>query len=168
MSMQTLLDKTDGDYGSDNPAKKISHKIILCVCVVSNCFNNLPPFKMINKHNMLTVTWIYKEQEWNAEEIKSLYPVTEISIFFLSTVIISPVSISVHQCELESDEAVEVWVIVPCRFVQEENIPVGGDEHDAGEAVKTAEHDTNSACVKHARTHACTKVLFNSINHLYI
>lgn len=64
----------------------------------------------------------------------------------------SPVSVGVHQRELEADEPVQVRVIVPGRFVQEENVPVSGDEHEAGEAVKTAEHDTNSTCVTHTHT----------------
>lgn len=49
--------------------------------------------------------------------------------------VVIPVSVAVHKCELKSDEAIEVRVIVPGRFVQEEDVPVGGDEHEAGETV---------------------------------
>lgn len=52
-----------------------------------------------------------------------------------------PISVAVHQRELKADEAVEVRVVVPRRLVQEEDVPVGGDEHEAGEAVETAQHD---------------------------
>lgn len=59
--------------------------------------------------------------------------------------IISPVSVGIHECELKPDEAVEVRVIVPGRFVQKEDVPVGRDEHEAGETVETTEHDAKSA-----------------------
>lgn len=57
---------------------------------------------------------------------------------------VSPVSVAIHEEELESDEAVEVRVIVPGRFIQEEDVPVCGDEHEAGETVETAQHDAHS------------------------
>lgn len=57
---------------------------------------------------------------------------------------ISPVSIAVHKCELKTDEAVQVRVIVPGRFVQHEDVPVRRDEHEAGETVETAKHDAQS------------------------
>lgn len=56
-----------------------------------------------------------------------------------------PVSVAIHECELKSNEAVEVGVIVPGGFVQEEDVPVRGEEHEAGEAVEAAEHDARSA-----------------------
>lgn len=55
-----------------------------------------------------------------------------------------PVSVAIHECELKSNEAVEVGVIVPGSFVQEEDVPVRGEEHEAGEAVEAAEHDARS------------------------
>lgn len=58
--------------------------------------------------------------------------------------VIIPVSVAVHECELKSDEAIEVGVIVPGRFVQEEDVPVRGEEHEAGETVEAAEHDAQS------------------------
>ena len=58
--------------------------------------------------------------------------------------VISPVSVGIHECELKPDEAVEVRVIVPGCFVQKEDVPVGGDEHEAGETVETAEQDARS------------------------
>lgn len=56
----------------------------------------------------------------------------------------SPVSVAIHEKELESNEAVEVGVIVPGRFIQKEDVPVCGDEHEAGETVETAQHDAQS------------------------
>lgn len=35
-------------------------------------------------------------------------------------------------------------MIVPGRFIQEEDVPVCGDEHEAGETVETAQHDAQS------------------------
>lgn len=71
----------------------------------------------------------------------------------IPTDIISPVSIAVHERELKSNEAVQVGVIVPRRFVQKEDVPVRGDEHEAGEAVETAEHDAQGAFrAKHKHT----------------
>lgn len=35
-------------------------------------------------------------------------------------------------------------MVVPCCFVQEEDVPVGGYEHETGEAVETAQHDSHS------------------------
>lgn len=35
-------------------------------------------------------------------------------------------------------------MIVPGGFVQEEDVPVRGEEHEAGEAVEAAEHDARS------------------------
>lgn len=58
--------------------------------------------------------------------------------------VVIPVSVAVHKRELKSDEAIEVRVIVPGRFVQEEDVPVGGDEHEAGETVEAAKHDAQS------------------------
>ena len=58
--------------------------------------------------------------------------------------IISPVSVAIHECELKSNEAVQVRVIVPGRFVQKEDVPVRRDEHEAGETVETAQHDAQS------------------------
>lgn len=58
-----------------------------------------------------------------------------------TTDFILPVSVAIHQCELKSNEAIEVRVIVPGRFVQKEDVPVRGDEHEAGETVETAKHD---------------------------
>lgn len=57
-----------------------------------------------------------------------------------------PVSVSVHERELEADESVQIRVIVPGRFVQEKNVPVSRYKHQTGKAIKKAEHDTNSAC----------------------
>lgn len=63
---------------------------------------------------------------------------------------ISPVSIGIHKRQLKPDEAVQVRVIVPGRFVQKEDVPVRWDEHEAGETVETAKHDSQSAfSVKH-------------------
>lgn len=63
------------------------------------------------------------------------------------TSISSPVSVAVHEYELESDETIEVWVIVPGRFVQKEDVPVGGDKHEAGKAVETTKHDPQRPCI---------------------
>lgn len=60
-----------------------------------------------------------------------------------------PVSVGVHERELEADESVQIRVIVPGRFVQEENVPVSRYKHQTGKAIKKAEHDTNSACKTH-------------------
>ena len=54
-----------------------------------------------------------------------------------------PISIGIHECELESDQAVEVGVVVPGRFVQKEDVPVCGDEHEAGQPVEKTQHDPN-------------------------
>lgn len=62
-----------------------------------------------------------------------------------------PVSVGVHERELEADESVQIRVIVPGCFVQEENVPVSGYKHKTGKAIKTAEHDTNSPCKTHTR-----------------
>lgn len=59
--------------------------------------------------------------------------------------ITSPVSVGIHERELKSDEAVEVRVIVPGRFIQKEDVPVRRDEHEAGETVQTAKHDAQGA-----------------------
>lgn len=59
------------------------------------------------------------------------------------TDVLLPVSVAVHQRELEADEAVQVRVVVPRSLVQEEDVPVGGDEHEAGEAVEAAQHDAH-------------------------
>lgn len=67
-------------------------------------------------------------------------------------IIISPVSVAVHECELKSNEAVEVRVIVPGRFVQKEDVPVRRDEHEAGETVETAQHDAQGAFTEKHRT----------------
>lgn len=49
-------------------------------------------------------------------------------------------------------------MIVPCRFVQEEDVPVRGDEHEAGEAVETAKHDAQGAFrAKHKHTTSVNK-----------
>ncbi len=53
----------------------------------------------------------------------------------------SPVSVAVHECELKSNEAIEVRVIVPGRFVQKEDVPVCGDEHETRETIEAAKHD---------------------------
>lgn len=55
--------------------------------------------------------------------------------------IISPVSVAIHECELKSNKAIKVRVIVPGRFVQKKYVPVCWDEHQAGEAVERAKHD---------------------------
>lgn len=59
-----------------------------------------------------------------------------------ATDIISPVSVAIHECELKPNEAIEVRVIVPGRFVQEKDVPVGWDKHKAGETIETAKHDS--------------------------
>lgn len=59
--------------------------------------------------------------------------------------IISPVSVAIHERELKSDETIEVRVIVPGCFVQEEDVPVRRDEHEAGQTVETAKHDAQGA-----------------------
>lgn len=63
----------------------------------------------------------------------------------LQTNILSPVSVAIHECELKSNEAIEVGVIVPGRFVQKEDVPVCRNEHEAGETVETAKHDAQGA-----------------------
>lgn len=35
-------------------------------------------------------------------------------------------------------------MIVPGRFIQKEDVPVCGDEHEAGETVEAAQHDAQS------------------------
>lgn len=59
----------------------------------------------------------------------------------------SPVSVPLHQTELKSNQSVQIGVVVPGRLVQEEDVPVGGDEHEAGETVEAAQHDAQSAFI---------------------
>lgn len=54
-----------------------------------------------------------------------------------------PVAIRVHEQQLEPQEAVEVGVVVPSGFVQEEDVPVGQHEEEATQSVKAAQHDAH-------------------------
>lgn len=55
-----------------------------------------------------------------------------------------PIAICIHEEQLEPQEAVQVGVVVPSGFVQEEDIPVGQQEEEATESVKAAQHDAHS------------------------
>jgi hypothetical protein len=61
-----------------------------------------------------------------------------------------PISICIHECELESDQAVEIGVVVPGGFVQEEDVPVCGDEHEARQPVEKTQHDPNRTLQREA------------------
>lgn len=63
-----------------------------------------------------------------------------------------PVAVCIHECELKANEAVQVGVVIPGRFVQEEDVPIRHQEKQAAEAVETPQHNSQSTCTREAET----------------
>lgn len=57
-----------------------------------------------------------------------------------------PVAVCIHECKLEADQSIQIGMVVPGCFVQEEDIPVWQQEEQATEAVEAAQHDPQGTC----------------------